>query len=169
MGQIEITRASTVEGAIYAYGIYIDDVRVAQVRDGETKLLDVPDGEHTVECRSFPPFGSRTLQIDVGEAMTRLYCKPGNTKSRLYADDRILLWVGDANHVTQEAELPARRYQPGFFWGPLIPLLLGFGVFTVKAAMAGQIDASVWITIALATTFVSVVVFFGWRDKRRKL
>jgi len=74
MAQIEITRGSALVDATRAYAVYVDRVKAAQIRDGETKFIEVTEGEHIVQCL-LGSNGSPTFRIKVGSAGIKLFCK----------------------------------------------------------------------------------------------
>jgi hypothetical protein len=166
--QIEITRQSAYENATVAYFVYVDDANAANIRDGETKSVEVTEGYHVVQC-SAGPLGSPNLEIYVGGAGAKLFCRPSRNYRRAFPTTYVELWEDDVN-ATRGVVIPQEGSGPPSiapFYFVVLLVGLPLAIWVARPLVKGELDPSVWVTLALALGIGLVGFYLNRRSKRR--
>ena len=76
MAELRITRNRGWADRLRAYTVWVDSVKIGDIRAGQSKSFDVAPGEHHVQLR-ISWCGSQTLTVVAGKEPVQLACKHG--------------------------------------------------------------------------------------------
>ena len=83
MGKIKINRSSEWTNKLRKINLYIDDVKIDCIEDGELKTYEVEDGNHSIQAK-IDWCGSNKLNIDVDADGVQINLKANNKVSSLF-------------------------------------------------------------------------------------
>jgi hypothetical protein len=163
MPQIEITRGSALVDATRAYSVYVNGVNSVQIRDGETKVIGVDEGDHVIQCL-VDWKGSPKFRIKVGSDGIKLFCKSNDRAQMFDSAGYILLWEGDAKDVVNKniTQITNTNAGTGVPDG-CISAVVFFVYFLFVTLATERFHMKLWVALCIGLAWLGILGFIRWR------